>query len=563
MHWFRTLSLNARITALIVIALLTVLGVSSVVFIRGHDAAIMDEKLAEANSFAELADSVMAYQERIAHGGGIDFDRLESLAREQMDKGAVHTDTTLLSALPVVVAWKSAEKAAKESGVELTIIARNARNKNHEPAPGSIEDAMLAELDAGVASGGPRFVSRIDRNTNTLHVMRPVTLTESCMRCHGAPGNAWDRDGDGKDALGFAMEGWKAGMTHGAYHIALPLSAADAKVTAFVSKGLGITVTIGALLVGASLYLLRRAFTKPVANMTMRLRDIAEGDGDLTKRVNLGTSDELGTMSRWFDRFIGNLDVLLSEIREGTEQIDGGTAQVSGASQSLASGASQQAASLEEMSASLRELAEHTTANANNAQSAVAVAEDGRKQAVECESRMERMSGAMSEIRQSSDQVAKVLHAIDEIAFQTNLLALNAAVEAARAGDAGKGFAVVAEEVRNLAQRSASAARETAAMVEASTHRADRASALCAEVGSALKGINDATLQVNDLLRRIARASDEQATGLRQITAGLNDLDKVTQATAGNSEELAAACEETASQTATLRESLGRFKTTR
>ena len=323
--------------------------------------------------------------------------------------------------------------------------------------------------------------------------------------------------------------------------------------------GVGTTI---AIVTAVSLIMLALAVLRPIKTLTSRVQDIAEGEGDLTKRLAVTGKDEIATLSTWFNKFVEKLDETISEVREGTVQIEAGSAQVSGASQALASGASEQAASLEEISASLHELSDRTTQNAQSAKNAFGTAEEGRKSADLCQGRMKAMTSAMEEIKQSSDKIAKVLRAIDEIAFQTNLLALNAAVEAARAGEAGKGFAVVAEEVRNLAGRSASAAKETAAMVEESTGRADRAVSLCSEVASALESIAKSSSTVNNLLGEISSASEQQAQGLNQISIGMTELDKVTQGTAASSEELAASSEETASQTAVLKQRVEQFKTT-
>ena len=164
---------------------------------------------------------------------------------------------------------------------------------------------------------------------------------------------------------------------------------------------------------------------------------------------------------------------VLASVASGADQIDAGSQQIASASQQLSDGAAQQAASLEQISSSLEQMGAMTTQNAENAKQAADLSEDSQKVATRGQTEMSAMSGAMNEIKKSSAEISKIIKVIDEIAFQTNLLALNAAVEAARAGEAGKGFAVVAEEVRNLAQRSAEAAKNTSSMIEESTQRAD------------------------------------------------------------------------------------------
>ncbi|MBL9121136.1 MAG: methyl-accepting chemotaxis protein [Phycisphaerae bacterium] len=560
--WIQNTRLSTRLAALVVATIVVVVVANYAVLIHEHRSAILDEKIAEARAYADFATSVMEYQEHAVELGGIDLNALEAQAKIDLEAGRPYADTTLFSMLPIVVAWRSAEAAAKEDGIALSIVAFEPRNKEHAPTPGSLEESMLRELDGKVASG-EHSISRIDSSTNTLHVMHAITLNESCMRCHGDRGNSFDVDGDGKDVLGFDMEGWKAGQTHGAYHVELPLAAADARVTTFIIEGIVVTAVIAASLIGFFLFVLRRSFSRPIGRLTDQVKDIAEGEGDLTKRIPSVSKDELGQLGTWFNKFLDKLDQTIAEVREGSEQIEAGSGQVSGASQSLASGASQQAASLEEISASLRDLSERTNQNAQSAKSAFGTAEESRSAAELCQQRMQAMTEAMENIKQSSDRIAKVLRVIDEIAFQTNLLALNAAVEAARAGEAGKGFAVVAEEVRSLAGRSASAARETATMVEESTNRANRAVSLCGEVAESLDAITKSATEVNQLLGKISNASDEQAQGLSQITVGMTELDKVTQGTAASSEELAASSEETASQTAVLRQRVRQFKTSR
>ncbi|MBN1123536.1 MAG: hypothetical protein JXA82_00915 [Sedimentisphaerales bacterium] len=239
---------------------------------------------------------------------------------------------------------------------------------------------------------------------------------------------------------------------------------------------------------------------------------------------------------------------IIDGLTEGAEQVASASGQVSAASQSLAEGATEQAAGLEETSSSLEEMASMTKQNADNAQQANTLAAEARNSANAGSESMGRMNQAIQEIQKSSDETAKIIKVIDEIAFQTNLLALNAAVEAARAGEAGKGFAVVAEEVRNLAMRSAEAAKNTSEMIEGSVKNANNGVEIAEEVTKVLNEIVESVTKTTDLVGEIAAASQEQAQGIDQVNQAVNQMDKVTQANAANAEESASASEELSAQ---------------
>lgn len=245
---------------------------------------------------------------------------------------------------------------------------------------------------------------------------------------------------------------------------------------------------------------------------------------------------------------------VISGLRQGGEQVAAAANQVAQSSQSMAKGASEQASSLEETSASLEELTSMTRQNADNANQANSIAKEAGTAAERGREAMGRMIEAIKEIKTSSDETAKIIKTIDEIAFQTNLLALNAAVEAARAGEAGKGFAVVAEEVRNLAQRSAEAAKSTAALIAQAQQNSDNGVAVSAEVARSLEDIVAAAGKVGTLVSEVASATNEQAQGIEQINTAVAQMDQVTQSNAANSEEAASASEELSAQAAELNE---------
>lgn len=245
----------------------------------------------------------------------------------------------------------------------------------------------------------------------------------------------------------------------------------------------------------------------------------------------------------------------------GADQVASAAGQVATASQSLAEGASEQAASLEETSSSLEEMASMTKRNAENSQKVNELSKQTRAAAEKGSSDMKDMVGAMDTIKASSDEIAKIIKTIDEIAFQTNILALNAAVEAARAGEAGMGFAVVAEEVRHLAQRCALAAKETATKIEGAIGRTSQGVQISARVAKALDEILVRVRQVDELATEVASASNEQSQGVAQVNLAVSQMDTVTQSTAANAEESASAAEELSAQARGMKASVAELLT--
>ena len=254
-----------------------------------------------------------------------------------------------------------------------------------------------------------------------------------------------------------------------------------------------------------------------------------------------------------FSRFIQAQGILTDSMKTLTDRVTAASTQISAASRTLAEGSGQQAAAIEETSSSLEEMSSMTKRNAENSQNANALARQTREAADKGVSDMQEMNTAMAAIKVSSDDIAKIIKTIDEIAFQTNILALNAAVEAARAGESGMGFAVVADEVRNLAQRSAQAAKETASKIEGAITKTAQGVNLSQKVTETLNVIVTKARQVDELATEVANASREQTQGITQINTAVAQMDKVTQSNAASAEETAAAAEDLNSQAQVMR----------
>ncbi len=238
-------------------------------------------------------------------------------------------------------------------------------------------------------------------------------------------------------------------------------------------------------------------------------------------------------------------------LSEASKQVSLASSQISSSSQSLAEGATEQASSLEETSASLEQILSMTKQNADNATTANSIMNDSRGMVDNGVNSMKTMTIAMDSIKESSGEVSKIIKVIEEIAFQTNLLALNAAVEAARAGEHGKGFAVVAEEVRNLAQRSATASKDTASLIDNAVSKSTEGGKIVEKMAKALDEIAESTKKSSDLVTKITAASKEQLTGIDQVNSAVSQMDSVTQRNAAVAEESASASEELSAQAQT------------
>ena len=283
-------------------------------------------------------------------------------------------------------------------------------------------------------------------------------------------------------------------------------------------------------------------------------------EGDLATEVVTSTGDELGDVAASFEIMRQRVHKVLLEINQGADQVAAGAHNVSDASVALSQGASQQAASVEQLSASIAEIASQTASNAQNAEKANDLTVGTKEKAQLGNEEMQEMLSAMEEINASSANISKIIKVIDEIAFQTNILALNAAVEAARAGQHGKGFAVVAEEVRNLAARSAKAAKETTDMIEGSMEKVETGREIAHKTAEALNAIVGDVSSVADIVANIAKASNEQKLALEQINQGVQQVSQVVQANSSTSEEAATASQNLNQQADIMRANVGKFR---
>ncbi|MBY0262797.1 MAG: methyl-accepting chemotaxis protein [Phycisphaerales bacterium] len=532
---FRSLGLSTKILVSALAVMGVVVAANYAVFIHGFQGDMEEQLVRRAAAFTAVADEAKAHASALIQNKSIDVPSLLAEAETAMGEGKSYRDTRFYQTLPVVVGWTAAGEAAKKEGLDFKIVAFQARNKANEPERSSFRGTMLADLEAKTNAGGPGWLSRIDPGTNTMHYMRAIRLDASCMTCHGDPATQSVKNAaghqTGKDPLGFKMEGWAVGGTHGAYEVQVPLAAMDAEVATFVKEGLAVSLPIAVAGGVGFMLLLRRLLSRPIAGLVAMIRDVAEGEGDLTKRLDLKRTDEIGQLAGWFDTFMGKLQDIIREVSVSTREVAAASTEI--------------AASSEQMSASVGEVARQAAMASQAAGESGRIATEGGQVVSSTIKGMQRIDEAVSQSAQSVQalgergrQIGNVVATIREIADQTNLLALNAAIEAARAGEHGRGFAVVADEVRKLAERTTKATEEIGGSIGAIQHetttavekmargttevREGVASATCAEesLGKIVMGAKD----VASMIQGISAASEQAGAGVSQAASAAQQL---------------------------------------
>ena len=317
-------------------------------------------------------------------------------------------------------------------------------------------------------------------------------------------------------------------------------------------------IGIGTIAFGAACGIfLTRSITRPLARAVGLAQQVASGD--LTADIQVSSRDEVGDLLGALKIMNDSLRTTVSEVRSGTEAIVSASRQIATGNLDLSSRTEQQASSLEETASSMEELTSTVRQNADSARQASILASSASEIAVRGGEVVSQVVSTMASINASSKQIGDIIGVIDSIAFQTNILALNAAVEAARAGEQGRGFAVVASEVRNLAQRSAAAAKEIRSLIIDSVAKVDAGGRLVDEAGSTMQEIVQGITRVTDIVSEIASASAEQTLGIEQVNAAISQMDDVTQQNAALVEEAAAAAQSLQDQAASLAQLVSTF----
>ena len=439
-------------------------------------------------------ESIRSY---VATQGDLEDDI--KIATQQFPDGVLSQkeQDLLLKKVPIFASIKVGFENSQVDGYTFRVFSDAPRRPANQATAQELEILKRFEADANL----PQIVEDSD---SQVVVYRPVRLlaNQGCLLCHGAPETSpWK---NGKDVLGFPMENWKDGKLHGVFAIISPTDEVR-KAAASTSMSILLWATIISLVILAISYYFVR----------MPLNALLSG---------------------------------IQRLNKAGHEVHSTSSEIQSSSLNLSESAVKAAASIEETSASTEEVSSIVKINTQNAGKARDLAQQASVSAHRGEVEVRKLTTSMDEISASSKKIEEIITVIDDIAFQTNLLALNAAVEAARAGEQGKGFAVVAEAVRNLAQRSAAAAKDITGLIKGSVEKIERGSKQAGQSGKVLEEIVSSVKKVSDLNAEIASASEEQSNGIGQIGKAMNQLDQVTQVNAASSEEAAASAEELSAQ---------------
>ena len=492
----------------------------------------------------------------------------------------------VLATIPVMNAWAILQDKAKEGDFRFKAPRVNARNPSNEADP--IERQALDFFKSHPAATDYHY---LDEERQELRYFRPVRLSRQCEACHGDPAQskAFWGNSDGKDILGFPMEGKHAGDLHGAFEIISPLDRVNGILKRDLFLAIGFTLIALLVIGGTGYFAVSRIIILPLADLALKLQEIASGEGNLRARLNAEGKSEFAWIAHSFNSFVKKIAKTIERIDTTSKQLTQASQRLTQITEETERGADTQqnettqvATAMEEMTATVQEVARNAVKASEAASKADNEAQSGKNVVTEAvdginrlASEVENAAHVIHDLQADSNSIGEVLGVIQNIAEQTNLLALNAAIEAARAGEQGRGFAVVADEVRTLASRTQNSTQEIQKTIERLQTRAEQAVKVmengkkqatssveqAAVAGEAITTISGKIDTIHDMNNLIASAAEQQSSVAEEINRNISNISAVSNNTAEGAKKSSAACKELLDLANELKRTVNQFKT--
>jgi methyl-accepting chemotaxis protein len=515
----QSIGLGARAGLLAGILMVVLVIVLFVGYVYSQKNAIVEGEVKSARQLVLMAESVREQTADKWELGVYSPEKIRQWVEEADSKR--EKEERVLDAVPVVNAWEAAQAKAKQGGFQFRPLRRNPRNQDN--APDHPAERKALEYFDDNPNADDYYV--VDQESNAVRYFRPIRLTETCLNCHGDPARSeklWGRT-DGKDPLGYEMEGWDEGDLTGAFEVIRPLDEAQAQMRANLWWASGLALLVLAASMGIMGWILTRAITRPVHEAVNHLSHVSD-HGDLTGELDENAIGEMGTLSRSFNQFIGSLRNTFKDYRSQTSQIAAASEELTSTADQIKSNAQSTSQRVEQVSGSAQEVNNVVQDVANNITEVSDTASKSTQTTKDGQEAVNQAAQRINNLKESSERVTEIMATIEAIAKKTDLLALNAAIEAANAGEHGKGFAVVADEVRKLAEQTSDATGQVNNIVSELRGHSDESVSAMDQVQSKMDEVLSSIEHTDQAANQIAAAAEELAATMSETTENMGEI---------------------------------------